>query len=166
MKRRPPNRFEHRPNGTTVLFIERPNGDILECVVDTSDFSLIQNRHWTAEKRKHTFYAKSEHGATRMHRLLFPDIPLIDHQDGNGLNNRRKNLRRATHPQNAMNTLRKRSDGRASKYRGVVATRNGKFGAAIQINGHRVWLGTFDSETQADAAYRRARKLRGGNFAP
>ncbi|XP_047951390.1 AP2/ERF and B3 domain-containing transcription factor At1g50680-like isoform X1 [Salvia hispanica] len=42
------------------------------------------------------------------------------------------------------------------RYKGVVCQKEGRWGAQIYANGHRVWLGTFNSEKEAAVAYDRA----------
>ncbi|KAL1563490.1 AP2/ERF and B3 domain-containing transcription factor-like isoform X1 [Salvia divinorum] len=43
-----------------------------------------------------------------------------------------------------------------TRYKGVVFQKEGRWGAQIYANGHRVWLGTFNSEKGAAVAYDRA----------
>src|ERR1700719_556283 len=118
-----PNRFEHRNDGTTAIFIERRNGQLFECMIDTQDYNLVRNYRWCVEKSKnrHRFYAVASgysgtHKTTiRMHRLLLPTEE-VDHQDLNGLNNKRSNLRPASGSTNCANR-RKWSD--STNYKGV-----------------------------------------------
>ncbi|KAG6424222.1 hypothetical protein SASPL_114637 [Salvia splendens] len=43
-----------------------------------------------------------------------------------------------------------------TRYKGVVCQKEGRWGAQIYANNHRVWLGTFNSEKEAAVAYDRA----------
>jgi hypothetical protein len=99
-----------------------------------------------------------------MHRQLLTPPPgkCIDHANGNGLDNRRANLRFATPAQNAWNTRRKVS---ASGYKGVYFSKANKFGAAIRCNKKRIHLGCFDSPVDAAKAYDKAAKKYHGQFA-
>lgn len=88
-----------------------------------------------------------------LHRELL-DLPRhssgieADHIDGDSLNNRRVNLREATHAQNHQN--RKSVTGATSAYRGVHwSTRNRKWRATAKINGQRYELGLFSDELEA-----------------
>lgn len=100
----------------------------------------------------------------RMHRLILDCSPstLVDHRDGNGLNNVRSNLRLATSRQNAMNRSKwKNSD---SRFKGVH--RDGKrWRAIITLNGKRIHLGCFSSDEEAASAYNKAAMANYGEFA-
>lgn len=87
-----------------------------------------------------------------------------DHVDGNRMNNRRKNLRVATHSQNQRN--RKSVPGASSLFLGVWwDSRRSKWEAKIQSNRHRIWLGYHDTEEDAALAYNRAATELHGDFA-
>ena len=77
----------------------------------------------------------------------------MDHENGNGLDNRRENLRLATHSQNQRNRRRTRD----KVYKGT--RRNGKKWVA------HIVLGTFASEEEAARAYDHAATLLYGEFA-
>lgn len=54
---------------------------------------------------------------------------------------------------------------RIERFKGVVPQQNGHWGAQIYANHHRIWLGTFKSETDAAMAYDSAAiKLRTGDY--
>ena len=90
-----PNRFKLR-RGTAVIFLERRNGTVLECLVSRKDFDRVRKHHWYVDRSgKGAFYAAAWiAGVTvHMHRYLCPDWPQVNHENGNGLDNRRENLR-------------------------------------------------------------------------
>lgn len=77
---------------------------------------------------------------------------MIDHKDGNGLNNQRANLRHVTNRQNQQN----RHTTKASKYPGVTfrtGRKKVKWRSRITINKKVKHLGYFDSEIEAFKAY-------------
>ena len=79
---------------------------ILECYIDKDDFNIIKNYYWGAYKVKNEFYAqtfKNRNDRIYMHRLIMkPDKDLcVDHINGNGLNNRKSNLKIVTKSQNS-----------------------------------------------------------------
>lgn len=88
----------------------------------------------------------------------------IDHRDGNSLNNRRANLRLATHAQNQHN--RKAYATNTSGYKGVSYYRpTGKWVARIELKGKCKGLGYFFTPEAAHAAYIAAAKELHGEFA-
>jgi hypothetical protein len=89
---------------------------------------------------------------------------LVDHRDGDGLNNRWRNLRAATYAQNAWN---KRPGKRnTSGYVGVCPDKaSGKFEACIGIDGRTVHLGKFECITDAVAIRCEAERHYFGDFA-
>jgi hypothetical protein len=100
------------------------------------------------------------------HRLIFlyhhGYIPeFLDHKDGSRLNNRIENLRPATKSQNNANSKARKS---VTGFKGVSA--NGKrFLARIKKDGRDIYLGTFDTPEEANAAYLTAAKFIHGEFA-
>jgi hypothetical protein len=82
-----------------------------------------------------------------------PDGMTTDHINGDGLDNRRCNLRVCTWSQNRRNQTRK-MEGCTSRFRGVSwDPPNGKWRAAIRVDGGRIALGRFVSEYDAAGAY-------------
>lgn len=87
-----------------------------------------------------------------------------DHKDGNKLDNRRKNLRLATHAQNLWNVGKKSHN--KSGFKGVyLESWTGKYRAEIRVNGRRFTLGRFYLPEAAAMAYDRAAKEHHGEFA-
>jgi hypothetical protein len=86
----------------------------------------------------------------------------IDHKDGDGLNNAWSNLRTATRSQNLANAKRRESN--KAGHKGVYPC-NGRFRAAIRVQGRRIYLGTFDTPEQAHGAYLLAAQTHFGEFA-
>ena len=78
---------------------------------------------------------------------------LIDHKNGDTLDDRWENLRQATRSQTAAS--RKRSRNNAAGFKGVFKRRdrNG-YWVRIQVNGKRITRGSFQSREAASEAYK------------
>jgi hypothetical protein len=100
---------------------------------------------------------------TGLHRFLLdaPDGREVDHWDGNGLNNTRRNLRVCTHVQNMANKA-KWTEG-PSKFKGVTVSVDGWF-AKISNHGLSIALGVFSSEVEAARVYDEAARQLYGEF--
>ena len=88
----------------------------------------------------------------------------VDHRDMDRLNNRWPNLREATRAQNMMNG-RARSNN-ATGFKGVTFLKPlGRYQARIRVSGEQRYLGLFDTQEEAHAAYRAAAEKHFGEFA-
>lgn len=147
-----------------VVTIELTQGKMT--VVDDEDADLTA-WGWCASKGKNkkTFYAV-RNGA-KLHRVIAARMGIsgnVDHEDRDGLNNRRSNLRPASGTQNQANQgLRKDN---VSGVKGVSwYKRTGQWFAKIQVNGKQKGLGYFDEIADAAEAVRTAREKAFGAFA-
>lgn len=129
-------------------------------IVDDSDFDELSKFKWHAmAHHSGIWYAKrsvsinNKRGAILMHRQILPDCKIVDHKNGDGLDNRRLNLRSA----DASISNRNRTSLGSSKYVGVSKYKRGaskkKWVARIKINGKVIWLGTYEYEIDAAKAY-------------
>lgn len=138
-------------------------------IVDDEDYECLSQFTWYAWRDGNTFYAgrhirliNSKQVRIMMHHIIIGKPPIgheTDHKDGNGLNNRRSNLRHVTRRQNAQNL---RNIKLTSQFPGVCGyKRYGKWVARIRINEKRKFLGYFEKELDAAAAYKDALKTIG-----
>jgi hypothetical protein len=138
-------------------------------IVDDSDVALLSRYNWCADKIGKTWYAKSRFGGRvhYMHRLLMGEPPgrLIDHRDGDGLNNRRSNLREATHSTNLANSRGPEARGKSSRFKGVSLNHNRNWSARIMVRYKGTHLGVYPSEEAAAKAYDCAARHYFGEFA-
>ena len=151
----------------------------LVAVVDDSDVILVSGLNWSGKRKDRTIYARTRmrgSGTRRwqhvlMHQLIMPAVDGLepDHINGNGLDNRRSNLRLATRSQNMSNAAKYRTrDGMAptSSFKGVWRGHTCKrWCATISPKGKRINLGRFASERDAALAYNEAAKEYFGEFA-
>jgi hypothetical protein len=89
---------------------------------------------------------------------------VIDHLDGNGLNNQRNNLRICTVSQNSMN--RNKTVKNKSGFKGVIWwERNNTWKAEIRHNKNKIYLGYYKNIIDAAKAYNAAALKYHGEFA-
>lgn len=107
------------------IVIESPKYGTKYVKIDVSDVEKILLHRWYVVKDHNTFYCVTkEYNKKRisLHRYLLNalDKEVVDHKDGNGLNNRRKNIRLTTQEINSKN--RKKNKRNKSGYSGVFET--------------------------------------------
>lgn len=148
-----------------MIQIPLPGGTA--ALVDDEDAAMVTQYKWVAResRNKRTFYAQRNvllEGGRRttqqMHQLIMGAIG-VDHINGNGLDNRRSNLRVATQSQNSAN-----SGPRSGRYKGVTR-RGSRWRAQIRIDWHQMQIGTYDTAEDAARAYDRHAFEAWGEFA-
>lgn len=77
-------------------------------IVDDEDYAALSQYKWQVTKRRHTCYARRAIGGGKylyMHTAILGKKEgfMADHINGNGLDNRRDNLRLVTQRQNSQN---------------------------------------------------------------
>lgn len=132
--------------------------------VDDEDFDLVNQYRWRAEHHRYTWYAMSGR-ARRMHTLI-TGFTQTDHVNGNGLDNRRENLREATNAENRRNQQKQTKRLTSSQYKGVTYNHScHKWQAQIKVDGKKKYLGVFALEVDAALAYDVAARQYFGVFA-
>lgn len=137
-------------------------------LVDDEDFEWLNKKKWHCTHGRHTQYARTYiienncFGHTTMHRLImgvkWGDLQKIDHINGNGLDNRRCNLRICTNAQNQYNQPKMRRKC-SSTYKGVYwYPPRSAWRARIQTHKKNITIGVFHSEKVAAIAYNLAAK--------
>lgn len=145
-------------------------------VVDDEDYEWLNQWKWQAhENKRGVYYAvrnawiKETKGRERMaiHRMILGlsagDPRKGDHINHDGLDNRRANLRIATHGQNVQNSRRRRDN--TSGFKGVSWDKEAsKWQAYIFSDKRRRLLGRFKTKEEAHAAYCVAAQALWGEF--
>lgn len=142
---------------------EIPLNNGLVAIVDDEDFEWLSQWRWSAKDGR---YACRRPGTIRkhirMHREIMRPAPYeeVDHINGNGLDNRRCNLRICVRAENARN-IRARG---AVPYKGVCA-RGRDFQARLRVAGHRFESEMFATPEEAARAYDELARMFHGPFA-
>jgi hypothetical protein len=155
--------------------IELSRGKI--ALVDGEDYDMLATYKWYAmpyPSDDNRWFAMRElwipernlKTTVRMHRAIMqPPAHLdVDHRNGNGLDNRRSNLRVATRAQNMQNSHSQVST--SSRYKGVSWRKDiRKWDVRIVVHGRQIFLGHFRDELDAALAYDGAARVHFGEFA-
>lgn len=144
-------------------------------IIDDEDYEFVSRYSWRVSpasiKGRENYYAIAHVPKTPdrprttvyMHRLILGVTDrwvFADHISGDGLDNRRSNLRQATPGQNTASRINNGS------LRGARRTRNGiRWIACISHNRRRLRLGTFETPEEAARAYDQAALELYGEFA-
>lgn len=143
-------------------------------IVDDEDHEALNKFKWRSLVSHHSIYAcrtdrlgsgNCKQTTILMHRVIMnpPEGMQVDHINGNGLDNRRANLRVVTSSQNHLNTRRYRTNKSGAK--GVhFHKKAGKYAASIMVNKKPIWLGCFADIQSASTAYEAAAKKYFGEF--
>lgn len=134
-------------------------------IVDDEDFEELNLYKWSLKKD-----SKSKRGLCYAIRSEYPDKDwnksktvimhrvimnaggneIIDHINGDGLDNRKENLRVVSNRAN----LNNRHSKKKSKYPGIYFSKKKRWIARITINGKRKYIGSFKNEKEAYKAYK------------
>jgi mRNA-degrading endonuclease HigB of HigAB toxin-antitoxin module len=139
----------------------------MEFYFDLKNFDKIKNYCWVSHKHGNAMRLVATDKATgkqvKMHQVL--GFANYDHIDHNELNNLESNLRQCTKSQNSQNV----SISTKNKS-GVIGVwwkpKDDSWGASIQVNNKRYYLGSFKDKNDAIVARLTAEKKYCGEFAP
>lgn len=134
-----------------------------ETLVDADDALAFANCNlrWVPRGGAHG-YAGFPGGCIKLHRVIMnaPNGMVVDHINGNTLDNRKANLRVCTQRENLQNMQKHRSGKLVG---GTFCKRQKKWLSNIRINGKLKYLGYYPTELEAHEAYMRALKELAGN---
>lgn len=149
------------PAGTAVTVL-LSGGKV--ALIDLEDAPAVLALEWSAIWSGWHWYARARYDGETvyLHRFILgiTDSRQVDHENQDGLDCRRLNLRVATQSQNNANR-RKQATAASSKLKGVDA-HVGKWRARVKKNGNQITIGHFEIEEDAARAYdAKARELHG-----
>ena len=130
----------------------------LTALVDDDDYDrLIGMGNWTVVRAATTTYACRQYRdpdtgrltSVQMHQVV-AGYTFVDHVNGDGLDNRRTNLRPADHSLNGAN--RRLGSNNTSGYKGVSRHKT-RWQAVLRAKGQRYYLGSYATAEQAARAY-------------
>jgi len=138
-------------------------------LVDDADYEWLNQWKWCASRAGNKFYAtrndyNGQNNIVRMHNVIMgsSDGMDVDHKNGNGLDNRRKNLRICTRGDN----VRNRKKPRVNDYPYIGIQPSGKkWRSYIGHAGQVIYLGTYLTPEEAARAYDEAAKSYFGEYA-
>ena len=164
----------YTPEGrkSTNTFIEKEvymvgitkNG--IEYLFDKNDFPLVSCYSWCLSKTGY-LVANIKNKVTKLHRYIISAEPnkVIDHINGNPLDNRKSNLRVTDHKGNSRNT----SVSKVNKLKqlGISTTSDGKkYRARIMVDGKEINLGRFSNLREAIQVRKKAEIKYFGEYSP
>lgn len=124
-----------------------------EILADPIELPILSEYSWCISNTGYAV-ANINHRVTKMHRYILReclnDVDVIDHANGNPLDNRRANLRVCTAKENARNSSISKSNKLGVK--GVRLTESGKYNVRIVADGIEIYIGNYATIEEAVAA--------------
>lgn len=140
----------------TFIHLYNTKGTLVDkVIIDTEDLEKVLKYKWHLKKSHGTRYACS---SIKNHKVFLHQVVLdyfgkddVDHVNGNGLDNRKENLRIIPHAFNIMNQQHK-------DHVGVKLLKSGRYSSRVMYHGKSLWLGVY--ATQEEAVGAREKKIK------
>lgn len=153
-----------------VIEVKSKTHSIHNIFIDGEDFDKIKDYKWHISNQHNHMYVtcKSIQSSNKiyMHRLIMgsPVNKIVDHINGNGLDNRKVNLRVCSIKENVRNSYKIKINC-FSIYKGVsFCKKSNKWYSYITSDYKKYHLGCFNSEIEAAKAYDKAALYHFGEF--
>ena len=142
-----------------VFLYNRKREKIYEAIIDINQKEKIKQYIWTHHQysNKEYIYAYNRNVGC-MHRFLLNVDKknlksIIDHKNGNTLDNRLENLRLCSRQENSQNSKMRKNN--KSGYKGIWFRKDTKkWGSSIKINEKTYYIGQFDTKEEAIEKYK------------
>lgn len=143
------NCFIQEGNITRMITFNKKNEASGEVLLDTTDVNLVKQYKWyiTIRKSKLYCYGTINGNKIALHRFLLNTTNVVDHINGNSLDNRRSNLREVTPQQNCYN---KKIHGKF--FAGIIKTnyvKENPYMVFFSHNNKEQYLGSFSTYEEA-----------------
>lgn len=130
------NEIEIQGEVAFIYLYDRFYNIIAKAKIDTEDIGKVKYIKWRLNHNNYVI--NNSDSSIYLHRRILGHNDLVDHINGDRLDNRKCNLRAATKSQNQMNV----------NYKGVYAYKN-KWLAKIKLNQKQIHLGLFIEREEA-----------------
>lgn len=143
-------------------YITNKKGEKFVVLIDDEDEELYDRYRWYISGKYARCHINKDE-TNYLHRLILnaSKKDIVDHINGNRLDNRKCNLRLCNKYQNAQNKSR---HSRLTIYKGIWKNKK-RWGSSIMVKRKKIHIGTFDTQEQAARAYDEAAKKHFGEFA-
>lgn len=126
-------------------------------IIDDEDYEKVCTKKWYAHKRTGKYYAESGgiNGRYMLHIFVMglENGVLLDHKDGDSLNNQKENLRVCTRQQNSYNK-KPYSTAPIAGIKGISLNKKSKrWRAQIQKDKKKIYIGVYSNYLDAAKAY-------------
>ena len=155
-------------NGMSAIPLSGKRAEGCYALIDSEDAGIAAGYHWGLSGKYVRAHIPGSGrtnatGRTIYLHTLITGWSRVDHEDGDPLNNTRKNLRKATSAQNMRNQAKRA--GCSSQYKGVSSIYSGTWIASVTVNYQTRFWRLFKDEIEAARAYDAAAEELHGEFA-
>lgn len=135
-------------------------------LVDKCDLKQVLESTWCLHKSSGYILSRRNGRLIRLHRMVTkaPCGFVVDHINGDKLDNRKENLRIVTQKENSRNSKLRKNN--SSGYPGVRIKQSGRYQARIMVDRKEIGLGTFSTFGEAKQARIKAEERYFGDCSP